>query len=357
MDRAVFENRREKLRRLMHDAGLAALLVTLDANRYYLSGFELMDAQMNESSGRLVLMPDGRDWLCTDSRFHTAACRLWDEERIFIYKGAAMEQINTLLKDNVSGPVGFEARNISFDDYEKVSAGLRMQRADGMVEALRMLKDAEEVRRLEKACALNHRLMEWLPGGALLPGRTEVQVAWDVEQFFRNNGAEGLSFSSIVAVNANAALPHAEPGQDRITENCGVLIDVGCRLNDYCSDQTRSFWVGPRPDPLFAEHLAYIQEAQAKAIKAIRPGVKCSDVYTEAAKYLDERGVLPLFTHGLGHGIGLQTHEAPSLGQLSEAVLKPGMVVTVEPGLYVPGRGGVRWEYMILVTEDGARVL
>lgn len=357
MNKSVFENRREKLRGLMREAGLDALLISLDANRYYLSGFELMDAQVNESSGRLVLMADGKDWLCTDSRYHTAASRLWDEERIFIHKGSAMEQINSLLKDKVSGIVGFEARNISFDDYEKVSSGLRMQRADGMVEALRMIKDAEEISRLTAACALNHKLMEWLPGGALLPGRTETQIAWDIEQFFRNNGAEGLSFASIVAVDANGALPHAEPGQDAIHENCGVLIDVGCRLNDYCSDQTRSFWIGPQPDPRFTDYLASIQEAQARAIRSIRPGLKCSDVYAVAARYLEEKGVLSLFTHGLGHGIGLQTHEAPSLGQLSEVTLMSGMVITVEPGLYVPGHGGVRWEYMVQVTEDGARVL
>ena len=356
MDTAIYENRREKLRGLMHKAGLSALLICLDANRFYLSGFELQDPQANESSGRLLIMADGKDWLCTDSRFYTAARRLWDEDRIFIYKGGAMEQINGLLKDKVLGTVGFEAQNISFDAYEKVSSGLSMQRADGMVEALRMIKDPEEIRRLEKACVLNHKLMEWIPG-ALVPGRTEAQVAWDVEQFFRNHGAQGLSFSSIVAVGPNAALPHAEPGQDRISENCGVLVDVGCRLNEYCSDQTRTFWVGARPTPEFSTHLKYIKEAQARAIKAIRPGAATSAVYAAAASYLEEKGVLNLFTHGLGHGIGLQTHEAPSLNPSSDAVLKAGVVVTVEPGLYLPNHGGVRWEYMVLVTEDGARVL
>ena len=356
MDTAIYENRREKLRGLMHGAGLSALLISLDANRFYLSGFELQDPQANESSGRLLIMADGKDWLCTDSRFYTAARRLWDEDRIFIYKGGAMEQINGLIKDEVSGTVGFEAQNLSFDAYEKVSPGLSLQRADGMVEALRMIKDPEEIRRLEKACVLNHKLMEWVPG-ALVPGRTEAQVAWDVEQFFRNHGAQGLSFSSIVAVGSNAALPHAEPGRDRIFENCGVLIDVGCRLNDYCSDQTRTFWVGASPNPEFNTHLKYIKEAQSRAVKAMRPGAAASAVYAAAASYLEEKGVLSLFTHGLGHGIGLQTHEAPSLSPSSDVVLKAGMVVTVEPGLYLPGRGGVRWEYMVLVTEDGARVL
>ncbi len=356
MDKQYFEARREKLRPLMQKAGLGALLITLDANRYYLSGFALQDPQINESSGCLVLTPDGKDWLCTDSRYYEAAKRLWDAERIFIYRGSAMSQVNGLLKEKAQGSIGFEAAALSVAGYEKVADGLAFERADGMVEGLRMVKEPEEIRRLEKACTLNHKLMEWVPG-VLVPGRTESQVAWDIEQFFRNHGAEGLSFSSIVAIGPNAALPHAEPGDDVIMEDCGVLVDVGCRLNDYCSDQTRSFWVGSRPHKQFTRDLRLIKEAQAKAIKAIRPGVGVADIYKVARAYLDEKGVGDLFTHGLGHGIGLQTHEAPSLGANSAAVLQAGMVITVEPGLYNPGLGGVRWEYMVLVTEDGARIL
>ena len=356
MDKRRFEARREKLRPLMRKAGLDALLVTLDANRFYLSGFELRDAQANESSGCLIVTQSGRDWLCTDPRFLDAARRLWDEDRIFIYRGNGMEQVNALLKEQASGPVGFEAHNISVAAFDLVGADLSMQRADGMIESLRVIKEPEELACLEKACALNHRLMEWAPG-VLVPGRTERQAAWDIEQFFRNHGAEGLSFASIVAVDGNAALPHAEPGDALITDNCGVLVDVGCRLDRYCSDQTRTFWVGDRPDAQFARDLDLIKEAQAKAIALIRPGMAAADVHAAAMAYLEAEGVGDLFTHGLGHGIGLQTHEAPSLSPRSTTVLRPGMVVTVEPGLYRPGKSGLRWEYMVAVTDDGARVL
>lgn len=356
MDKRHFETRREKLRPLMHKAGLSAMLVTLDANRFYLSGFELQDPQVNESSGCLIVTQSGDDWLCTDPRYLDAAKRLWDEERIFIYRGSGMEQVNGLLRERVSGPVGFEAYNISVAGFEQVGAGLDMRRADGMIETMRAIKEPEEVERLEKSCALNHRLMEWLPG-VLVPGRTESQVAWDIEQFFRNCGAEGLSFSSIVAVDGNAVLPHAEPGPTPITDNCGVLVDVGCRLDRYCSDQTRTFWVGDKSDGRFVRDLELIKQAQAKAIAVIRPGIPAADVYAAAREHLDANGVGDLFTHGLGHGIGLQTHEGPSLSPRTVAVLQPGMVVTVEPGLYRPGLSGLRWEYMILVTEDGARTL
>lgn len=356
MDKQRFEERREKLRALMHKEKLAALVVALDANRFYLSGFELHDAQINESSGCLVVMADGRDWLCTDSRYLDAAKRLWDEDRIFIYRGEPMGQINGLLRDHAKGTVGFEARIISVDQYEKLSPSLDLKRADGMVEALRVCKDEDEIRRMERACKLNHQLMGWLPG-VLVPDRSEAQVAWDIEQFFRNNGAEELAFPSIVAINANAALPHAEPGDTVITENCCVLVDVGCRVERYCSDQTRTFWVGKKPDPVFASDLELVKQAQSRAIKKIGPGVPVSEVYAEARSFLDKKGVGELFTHGLGHGVGLQTHESPSLNNLASTTLRPGMVVTVEPGIYRPGKIGVRWEYMVLVTEDGARVL
>ena len=356
MNATPFEARRENLRRLMRKANLSALLVTLDANRFYLSGFELHDPQVNESAGCLIVTADGRDWLCTDPRYLDAARRLWDEERIFIYRGNGMAQVNGLLKNNVSGTIGFEACNISVDAFESVGQGLSLERADGMIEGLRLIKEAGEIERMERSCALNHQLMQWAPG-VLVPGRTEYQAAWDIEQFFRNHGAEELAFASIVAVDGNAALPHAEPGLTLITEQCGVLVDVGCRVERYCSDQTRSFWVGDAPDPVFASDLDFIKEAQSRAIAAIRPGVAAADVYRAARSFLDQKGVGELFTHGLGHGVGLQTHEAPSLGPSSQSVLQPGMVVTVEPGLYRSGKCGVRWEYMVLVTEDGARVL
>ncbi|MDR2075555.1 MAG: aminopeptidase P family protein [Desulfovibrio sp.] len=356
MDKGHFEQRRETLRARMRQAGLSALVVSLDANRFYLSGFELHDPQADESAGCLVILADGRDRLCTDGRFFDAARRVWEEERIFLYHGRAMEQVNALLRDAARGTVGFEARQISVEAFDLLSPGLSLQRADGMVEGLRLIKEPEEIRRLEASCRLNQALMDWVPG-VLKPGRSEAEVAWDIEQFFRNNGARESAFAGIVAVGANAALPHAEPGEDRLKENCGILIDVGCRVKDYCSDQTRSFWVGDAPDGEWLRHLDLIREAQELAIRAIRPGAGLAGIYALARKRLDDAGVGELFTHGLGHGIGLQTHEAPTLNPRAEGVLRAGMVVTVEPGLYVSGRSGVRWEHMVLVTEDGARVL
>lgn len=348
--------RRERLRALLRAHGLDALLVSHAANRFYLSGFELHDPQCNESAGRLLITVDGQDWLCTDARYLDAARRLWDENRIFIYGGDAAGQLRSLLREKAAGPIGVEATAVSLELFRKMSPGLALRAADGLVEELRSIKDAGEIAAMERSCALNHRLMEWLPA-RLLPGRTERDISWDIEKFFRENGASELAFANIVAVGPNAALPHYIPGDATVTENCPVLIDVGGRLECYCSDQTRTFWVGERPAEAFTRTLELVRAAQDAAIKAMRPGMLTAEAYKIARGVFEAAGEAAFFTHGLGHGVGLETHEAPSLGARAAVALKPGMVVTVEPGLYYPQWGGVRWEYMILVEEDGVRAL
>ncbi|MDR2502810.1 MAG: Xaa-Pro peptidase family protein [Deltaproteobacteria bacterium] len=358
MNAEIYAARRGLARRKMAEQRLGGLLVTLDANRYYLSGFELHDPQANESSGCLLLLPGGEDWLCTDPRYEEAARRLWPENQILIYSGTSQASgtINRLLRSRVKGALGVEGRCISMAFCRDVSSGLRVRSADGLVESLRMIKDEAEIALMRASAALNHKLMEWVPG-VLRPGHSEKQLAWEVEQFFRNHGAEDVSFKSIVAVGANAALPHALPGEDKVREGACVLLDCGCRLNDYCSDQSRTFWVGEKAPDYFRRALDQVQEAQRLAIRSIRPGVRCNEAYAVAHDYFDRLGVAQHFNHGLGHGIGLQTHEPPSLNPKNETILRPGMITSVEPGLYYPEWGGVRWEHMALVTEDGCELL
>lgn len=354
----MYAERRERLRKKMYEMNLAAMLVSHPANRFYLSGFELHDVQQNESAGHLLITTDGNDVICTDSRYLEAARRIWDTDNIFIYggSGSSTKDMNAFLQERVQGNLGFEAGSISFKFYETISVGLNMKPADGLVETMRAIKDAQEIISLEKSMALNHKLMEWVPG-VLVPGRTEADVAWDIEKFFREHGASENAFPPIVAVGPNAALPHAEPGQTVITDNCPVLIDCGARYMTYNSDQTRTFWVGDAPSDMFKRTMDLVRKAQQAAIDCIRPGVKCSEIYCAARAHFDAFGQAEFFTHGLGHGLGLETHEAPSFRLRSETVLVPGMVITVEPGLYYPEWGGIRWENVVLVTEDGVRVL
>lgn len=353
---AVYERRREKLRAQMAQAGHKALLVSHPANRFYLSGFELFDSQCTESSGMLFIAADGRDKLLTDPRFLDAARRLWPEEDIFIYSGQRLVQIRRFLAGLVGGPVAFEPRSMSVEAHTQLSEGLVLTPVLGLVESLRRIKEPAEVERLERSCRLNQRVMERIVELAE-PGLTEAGLAWRLERAFRDLGATQMAFAPIVAVDANAALPHAQPGAAVVGQECCLLVDMGGRLDDYCSDQTRTVWIGQRPPSRFRRTLELTQKAQAEAIAILKPGLPAAEAYRTAMTFFEANGEGRAFTHALGHGIGLETHEGVSLSPVSKEVLEPGMVVTVEPGLYYPEWGGVRWEHTVLITEDGCRVL
>ena len=355
MDKLTYERRREALRKRLAAENLDGLLVAHAANRFYLTGFELHDPQCNESAGVLLVTAKG-EWLLTDGRYRDAALRLLPAESVFIYGAPRLPQIRDFLKDKCPGVLGFEDNALSFRTHQELSGGLDLRPCRNLVEDLRVIKDAAEIELMRRSCAMNHAVFRRTES-LLAPGRSEAEIAWDLEKMFRDRGAEELAFPSIVAVDKNAALPHAIPGDARVGENCLVLVDMGCRLGGYCSDQTRTFWVGRRPTDHFLQAMERVREAQAAAIAAIRPGATGRDAYLAARAVFERHGVADRFTHGLGHGVGLETHEAPSASSASEAVFAPGMVVTAEPGLYYPEWGGIRWEYMVLVTEDGCETL
>lgn len=361
-DAPVFDyaSRREKLRKSLRAHNLDAMLVLEPANRFYLSGFELHDSQPNESAGCLIVTAAGPDWLATDSRYAEAAARLWDKSRVFIYSAPVTRQLARLLS-TCGRRIGVELAAITAavkNGLERYGAPALLP-ADGLVERLRMIKDEAEIAALRKSFHLNHRLLAWLE--AELPERlgalSERELAWEIEKYFREHGAQELAFSTIAAYGPNAALPHAIPGSARLRGPDCVLADLGCRVDDYCSDQTRTFWVGGPPPAHFTQTLELVLKAQKAALAIMRPGVLCSDVYAAARKVFADAGVAEAFTHGLGHGIGLQTHEAPSLGPRYKKPLLKGMTVTVEPGLYYPQWGGARWEHTVLIEKDGAVIL
>lgn len=354
--------RRERVRELLKKEKMSALLVSSAASRFYLSGFELHDPQPNESAGCLLIgrKPED-DWLFTDARYELAAQQHWNPDRVGIYGHDPMGFIGEAVL-RAGGTVGFEAKGLLVSQWEplqKASPGVRFAPADHLLEGLRRIKDADEIAAMRTSCALNHKLMAHVE--QLLPQlgdeTTETTLAWEIEKFFRENGASELSFSSIVAYNANAAKCHCIPSENvQLRPGGMVLVDVGCRLGNYCSDQTRTFWLGDKPSDVFATTMEQVREAQRRGIAAIRAGVRACDVYAAAYSFFEAQGVADKFTHGLGHGIGLETHETPSLNRRNELVLQPGMVVTVEPGLYYPEWGGIRWEYMALVTDEGCEI-
>jgi Xaa-Pro aminopeptidase len=355
MNTSAFEKRRQALKKEMKARELPAMLVSLAANRYYLSGFELHDAQCNESSGWVVVTPDD-DYLFTDPRYVDAARQVWPDENVCVYAGRKHEEVCSFLKGKGVTSMGFEPKALHLFDYDKLKEYVDLTPTENIVESLRIIKDADEIYRMEEAIRLNHELFEYIED-ELVPGRTEAEIAWLVEKFYREHGAQELAFSTIVGVGPNAALPHAIPGQTRLRDNELVLIDCGCRYMDYNSDQTRTFWVGDTPSDRFKKTMDQVRAAQQAAIDIIRPGLSCREAYQAAYAVFEKDGVEAMFTHGLGHGVGLETHEPPSLSRVGQGELEPGMVVTVEPGLYDPEWGGIRWEYEVLVTEDGCRVL
>jgi Xaa-Pro aminopeptidase len=352
--------RRDRLRGILRREGLAALLVSQSANRYYLSGFELHNPQENESAGMLLVTSRGSDILFTDPRYRDVALRLWPEAALRIYRGNAPLVVAETVSAQGAGALGLEAQGISLEFFDECAASLsalvEIRRTRGLVEELRRVKSPDEQERIRAACALNHAMMDWLPSVAL-PGRAEARVAWDIEKFFREHGASEPAFATIVGRGENAALPHCIPGEDLLRRDDLVLVDAGCRVRDYCSDQTRTLWLGSQPSARFRDALQAVREAQNLAIALIRPGIPCREVFQAAWDCFARLGVADSFTHGLGHGVGLETHEGPSLNHVNALPLEPGMVVTVEPGLYDPAWGGVRWEHMVVVTEDGNQVL
>lgn len=351
-----FSERREKVRQKLAEEKLDALLVSYPTNRFYLSGFELHDGQCNESSGHILVQKNGKDILFTDSRFYEAAKTLWDEENIFIYSNQ-LEDIRSYLKERVHGKIGFESKIVSQHFYEHISQGINLEPCDGLIEELRVIKDDAEIQALKESVAVNHQLFEWLPSTFQI-GKSEADIALEIELFFRKHGATENSFPPIVAINRHAARPHHIPGSNaKITENCHILVDVGARYHDYCSDQTRTFWFGNSIDPRFQSMLAQVQEAQQEAIKILAPNIPCNEAHLAAYKVFEKYGTENAFTHSLGHGVGLDTHEEPRLSLRSKRLLKPNMIVTVEPGLYYGDYGGIRWEYMVRITENGCEVL
>ena len=350
------EKRREKLREKIHNQGLDGYLVLHPANRYYLSGFELHDPQCNESAGSLIITAKHGDWLSTDSRYLQAAKALWPEDRIYLYKKERGQRLAQFLSELGINKLGFESKILSFELFEQLRQNLQLQPFKGFVEELRMQKDDLELEALQKSCNLNHQIFSHIPA-MLENGCSEASLAWKIEKLFRENGGSELAFSPIVAFGTNAALPHHSPGEDKLEEDTPVLVDVGARYEQYCSDQSRTFWFGNNPPDYFQKKLQLVQQAQKLAIENIRPGIVIKELYSQVVNFFERQNMDKHFTHALGHGIGLETHEAPGVGPNQDTPLKPGMVITIEPGLYFSQWGGIRWEHMVTVTSEGAITL
>ena len=331
--------------------GVNALLVTSRANIRYLTGFA-------GTNGVVLVRPEAATFL-TDFRYTERAAPLeaFMEVRQVdrdVMK-SAYEHLAELAPD--AERVGFESAHMTVAQHERLAAAAPAApvATTGAVERLREVKDAGEQEAIRRSAALIEPVLERV-AAAGLAGRSERDVAWSVQEAFHDLGAEGLSFPSIVAAHERGAQPHAEPGEDVIGPDTFVTIDLGCVLGGYCSDCTRTFATGAVPQRL-RDAYAVCLEAQLAAMEGIRPGLTGKEADAIARDIIATAGFGEHFGHPLGHGVGLEVHEDPRLSAVSSATLEPGMVVTVEPGIYLPGLGGVRIEDLVIVTESGCERL
>jgi Xaa-Pro aminopeptidase len=346
-----FHLRRRALASLLSEARLDCLLVTCPANWYYLTGF-------TGESGGLVLSQKGAS-LVTDGRFSVQGREETSGVRIMLQKSSLFESLGHLLKSTGARRVGFDPGQLTVAQLRAVrrAAGRRKRwiSAPDKVEALRMRKDAGELSQMRKAAVLAGEVVQ-AAIRLLKPGIREMEVAAEIEYQMRKRGASGPAFETIVAFGERAALPHARPTAKRLRKNELVVLDLGVILGHYCSDITRTVFVGRASRRIRSWYQAVL-EAQTAAIAAVRAGASCGDVDAAARQVLAGYRLDGLFVHSTGHGLGLAVHEDPRLARGQKRRLEPGNVITIEPGVYAEGIGGIRIEDDVAVHQDRTEVL
>lgn len=347
-----FSKRRERLRRSLRAAGARCMLVTHPTNVTYLTGFTGDDSYL--------LLTDDEELLLSDPRFEEQIGEEAPGLGTFIRKAGevlwevAQREIN---KRQLSG-LAIEADTLSVAMFDRWQQGLNtgpLIKGSGLVEALRVIKDKDEIELIRRAVQVAERVFAGVRA-QLTARQTERDVACEIERLVRALGGSACAFKPIVAVGPRAALPHAVPGASPLSASPFVLIDWGAVVGGYRSDLTRVLATSKIP-PKFSKAYEVVRSAQAAAIAALRPGVMVSQIDRVARDIIADAGMGARFNHGLGHGIGLDIHEAPRLGKNQDRALEAGMVVTVEPGVYYPGWGGIRIEDDVLITDDGHQLL
>jgi Xaa-Pro aminopeptidase len=346
-------NRLPKVRKLITEKGVDALLISQPENLRYLSGFT--------GSGWLLI--SGRKAiLALDFLYVEQARQESADFEIIQIKRELHEWLPGLVFDLGWHKLGFEANIISYDGYQKLEQALRAKQINlelvpttGTVEQLRSVKEPQELLLITKAVDLADAAFEQAKV-IIRPGITERDVAWEIERNLRQNGSEGVPFEIIVASGPNSALPHARPTDKTIRSGEPVLIDMGARIDGYCSDLSRTLFLG-KADETFQKIYSIILRAQAAAIEGAKSKMTASEADQLARSFIEQAGYGDAFGHGLGHGVGLAIHEFPRLGLRSLDSLADGMVFTVEPGIYLAGQGGVRIEDMVVLENGKARVL
>jgi len=350
-----FQARQAKLREHLATTRFDGLLISHLPNLRYLCGFS--------GSAGLLLVEETGSTFFTDVRYDTQAHEEVKGAKVVIARKSLFEAVAELFKSRRKRTrgwnIGIEAEHFTVIEKKRLAqflpAGVRLKDAPPILERERMMKDPAELDLIRAAVVLGARLFDRALE-VLRPGVKEVEVAAEMELMARRAGAEGMSFPTIIASGPRSALPHGRASEQAIAPGGFVVCDFGVILASYCSDQTRTVWVGPRSERALSAYEA-VRAAQQAAIDVVRPGITAGEVDEAARKVLRKAGLGKYFTHSTGHGVGLEIHEPPRVAGGQKTVLKPGMVITIEPGVYFPGKWGVRIEDMVAVTEGGCEVL
>jgi Xaa-Pro aminopeptidase len=350
-----FLGRQRRLQAALPEHRLDALLITNLPNLRYLCGF-------TGSAGALWVTPNSCIFF-SDSRYTEQAREEVKGAKVVIQRKALLPSIAAWVAKKHRGTkrwvIGVEGEHLSWAASQRFAKALgekfRLRPAPALVEQARQIKDRDEIQAIRRAVELGASLFEHALV-ALQPGVPELEVASALESAARKGGAEAMSFETIVAAGTRSALPHGRASGAPIPSGGFVVCDFGVILHGYCSDRTRTVWVGRATDDARQTYQAVL-EAQAASIAAVRPGVTVGEVDRAGRNLLKKRGLGKFFTHSTGHGVGIEVHEAPRVAAGLKEVLQPGMVITIEPGVYLSGQWGIRIEDMVLVTEKGCEVL
>jgi len=361
MNKSAFQKRLTTLRENLTPKAPDTLWIIQPENRRYLSGFKAPDPQLNESSGSLLINMK-RAFLITDSRYTIEAQRQAREFEVITLKKDLLTELSDLVSRLKTKTLGFEGDHLTWDLHRQLakrlkalSSPVRMVPMAGVTGKMREVKDKAEIKAMKASADIMSAVLNEVLYG-LEPGLTEIEIAREIEELAYDAGAEAMAFPPIVASGPNAALPHAVPTGRKIGPKDPIIFDVGVKLDGYCSDMTRTIFM-ETPDPGFKEIYRIVRRAQLAALEYVRTGEDSTKPDSIARDIIKEAGFGDYFGHSLGHGVGLATHEAPRLSMRSPVKLEEGMVVTVEPGIYIPGKGGVRLEEMVVIEKDGPRIL
>lgn len=333
----------------MVDAGLCGLLVFSPENRRYLTGFSGSNGQVWVTSDRIVLLTDGR--------YRAQAEVEAPHTEIVIYRSLD-ETLGDLLAEHVGAPVGFEAAAVTVAQWQRLTAGgpeVAWRDAGNLLRTLRMCKEEDEIGQIREAIRRAETAFDEVRE-RIAPGQPEREIALELEWAMRRKGAARIPFDIIVASGERSAMPHGIASNKRIEAGDALTLDFGAEAGGYFSDMTFAGTLAGG-DGWIEEVIGVLEAAQQAGFEACGPGVPCRHVDAAARSVIDEAGFGEWFSHSLGHGVGLAVHEPPTVSARSEDVLEPGAVMTVEPGIYVPGRAGARIEDMVLITGEGAERL